>query len=88
MTSATDDICPLERYFQESDETKTEFMRRTGVKHRTLFDLLGGVNKDYGVRNLRKIETGTGGRVTIRMMVEWLDRINQELDVEPPKEHT
>jgi len=66
---------PLYRWFEGSNETKTEFMERTGVKKTTLFDLLKGKDKDYGILTLQKIEAGTGGQVTVRTLMEWLNSL-------------
>lgn len=67
-------VHPLERWFRRSGESKNGFMKRTGISRRTLFDVLGSKNKDYGVRTLARIEKGTGGKVTIGHMVAWLRR--------------
>ena len=66
-----DDTCPLEVWFQRAGESKNEFMERTGIKRRTLFDLLDGAHRDFRVGTLSTVETGTGGEVTMRMMIEW-----------------
>lgn len=69
-----DDQCPLEAYFETTGEKKVDFMERTGISVRTLYDILGRKNRDYGIMTLQKIETATGGVVSLRAMAEWLTK--------------
>ena len=74
LAPMVDDQCPLEAYFETTGEKKVDFMERTGISVRTLYDILGRKNRDYGIMTLQKIETATGGVVSLRAMAEWLTK--------------
>ena len=64
-------LCPLERYFRKSDESKLAFARRTGISRDALWTLLAGEgNQTIGL--LVKIEEATGRKVTAAELARWL----------------
>lgn len=67
-------INPLQAWFQRTGAPKIEFADRNDIARNTLFDILGDKRKDYGIGTLLKIENGTKGRVTVLMMVKWINR--------------
>lgn len=71
------DPSPLHLWFERVGEKKVDFMDRTGIGNRVLYDLLDGTKRDYLYSTLRKVESGTGGEVTVRMIGDWLDRIHK-----------
>jgi len=75
------DIHPLEAELRRTGEKKKDFIKRIGISRGTLFDLLRGADKDYGVMLLAKIEDGTGGRVTVWRMMKWLKKHQQKESV-------
>lgn len=68
------EINPLKAWLERVGETATSFMDRTELSSHTIYDLFADRNKDYGIKTLRRIEEGTGGEVTIRMISDWLER--------------
>ena len=68
-------INPLQDWFERTEAKKVEFADHNGIARNTLFDILGDKRKDYGIVTLRKIEAGTGGQVTVRMIGDWLDYV-------------
>jgi hypothetical protein len=68
------EVNPLEAWLRSVREKKKDFLARTGIPRATLFDLLRGADKDFGMRTLTKIENATGGEVTIKMLRDWLNR--------------
>lgn len=72
------ELNPLAVWLEKVGESKTDFMRRSGMKRRTLYDILGDVKKDYGILTLSRIEEATGGAVTVRKIVDWLNKIRRK----------
>lgn len=69
-----DSTNPLGAWFSRVDETKDAFIERTGISRASLFHVLADLDLDYSVRTLARIEEGTGGEVTVRMLLDWLNR--------------
>lgn len=74
MIEIEEDPCPLVAWLDRVGESKVDFIERSGMSNRTLYDLLNATNKDYGIFNLQRIEVATRGEVTMRMIVDWLNR--------------
>jgi predicted transcriptional regulator len=66
---------PLQAWFERTGEAKLEFADENDISRNTLFDILGDKRKDFRIGTLSKIESGTGGQVTARMIMEWLSSI-------------
>jgi hypothetical protein len=73
-----DEINPLRAWLKHVGERADWFRKRTRLSSRTLYDILGDKPKNYGILTLRRIEEATGGEVTIRMMLDWLERGSEE----------
>ena len=72
------EINPLRAWLDRVGETGVAFQERTGLSSRTLYDVLGDVPKNFGILTLRRIEEATGGEVTVRQIIDWMERVKDD----------
>lgn len=71
--------CPLRLWLDRHEESVAEFCARVreqrppGIGHAVLYKIMSGAKRVITVPTLEMIEFGTGGEVTYRQMVEWLN---------------
>lgn len=69
------DICPLQAWFDEHPDTViAEWAADAGIAFKTIFDLKAGRRLNPQLETLTKIETATAGAVTLRQMMDWINR--------------
>lgn len=69
------DICPLQAWFDAHPEVViVEWAQESGIAFKTIFDLKAARRLNPKVDTLAKIEAGTGGEVTLRQMLDWINR--------------
>lgn len=75
MASEPPEICPLDRFLDKHEKSVVAFCLEASLSRHTIYDLLNGVPKNYSTNTLRVIERATGGKVTIRQLIVWIESL-------------
>ena len=67
------DDCPLARWLNKNHQSVKDFAQRIDMPWGTLYRILHAEKRQYSADTLRRIEVGTGGEVTMRGLMDWLD---------------
>ena len=68
-----DSTHPLAVWLEKHDESVVDFAERTEQSFSQLYALMGGRIRKLLASTLIKIQTGTGGEVTVSEMMRWTE---------------
>lgn len=68
-----DDTSPIDEYLYRVNKTVVDLADESGIGFKTIYEIKAGRRRP-GIDTLQALETASGGAISIRRMIDWLNR--------------